>query len=296
MAPMLRDTGERLLPDEHRKTLIHAEHLARYRLAASLVQDGRVLDAACGEGYGTALLSDAGARRAVGIDNAGDAVSHARAKYGLDYRHADVTALPFADGSFDLVVSFETIEHVADPPSALAEFRRVLTEDGLLIISTPNSRAYRVGNPYHLCEYTTAEFVDLLASYFPEVRPMYQQSWVMSSVLDDEQLRLDDGERALDVEVTKVAGQNPGEEVYTVAICGNDAVGIPVQVGVATGVLELYGFLALVEELERRAAAAESKAAAAESKAREAKDEMKEERRNRRRVTRKLERLRQAGR
>lgn len=290
---MLRETGERLLPDEHRETLIRAEHLVRYRLAASLVQGRRVLDAASGEGYGTALLSDAGARSAVGIDYDRDAVAHARAKYGLDYREADVTALPFADGSFDLVVSFETIEHVADPPGALAEFRRVLDEDGVLVVSTPNARVYRVGNPYHLCEYTTAEFVDLLGTYFPSVRPLYQQSWVMSSVLDDVQLRLDDGRRALDLEVTKVAGQDPGEEVYTVAVCGNETAGIPIQVGVATGVLELYAFLELTEELERRAADAESRAAAAESKAREAKEKMKEERKARRRAARKLERLKQ---
>ena len=291
---MLRDTGERLLPDEHRETLIHAEHLARYRLAASLVQGRRVLDAACGEGYGTALLAEAGARSAVGVDNAEEAVSHARAKYGLDYRQAGVTELPFVDGSFDVVVSFETIEHVADPPSALGEFRRVLTEDGLLIVSTPNSRTYRIGNPYHVREYDTAEFVDLLGTYFPSVRPMYQQSWVMSSILDDEQLRLDDGRRALDLEVTKVAGQDPGEEVYTVAVCANDAIDLPAQVGVATGVLELYGFLEVIEDLERRAAVAEGKAAASETKAREAKDRMKEERRDRRRVARKLKRLKQA--
>lgn len=263
---MLKDTGERMLPDEHRAKLIHAEHLARYRLAASLAQGRRVLDAASGEGYGTALLSDAGALSAVGVDSAGEVVSHARARYGLDYREADVSALPFADRSFDLIVSFETIEHVTDPPEVLAEFRRVLDEDGLLIVSTPNAPVYRVENPYHLREYSTAEFVDLLAAYFPSVRPLYQQNG-MSSVLDDEQLRLDDGRRPLDVEVTKVMGQDPGEEVYTVAVCGNDTAGVMAQVGVATGVFELSGFLEVVERLDRMAAAAESRAATAESRA-----------------------------
>ena len=99
---MLEVTGERLLPEQQRGELVHAQHLARYRFAAQFARGRRVLDAACGEGYGTAILAAAGARAAVGVDIDQPTVDHARAKYGLDFERADVAELPFEDGSFDL--------------------------------------------------------------------------------------------------------------------------------------------------------------------------------------------------
>jgi len=99
---VLRETGERLLPDDQRGKILHAEHLARYRFTAALARGRRVLDAASGEGYGTAMLAAASASGVVGVDSAPEAVAHAREKYGLDYREADVAELPFPDASFDL--------------------------------------------------------------------------------------------------------------------------------------------------------------------------------------------------
>src|SRR5439155_17032663 len=97
---MLEVTGERLLPDRQRGELVHAQHLARYRFASQFARGRRALDAACGEGYGTAMLVAAGASEAVGIDIDQTTVDHARTKYGLDFERADVGELPFEDGSF----------------------------------------------------------------------------------------------------------------------------------------------------------------------------------------------------
>lgn len=322
----MRETGERLLPDGQHGKILHAEHLARYRFAAPLARDRRVLDAASGEGYGTAVLAAAGARSTAGVDLDADAVSHARAKYELDYRQADIAALPFPDRSFDLVVSFETIEHVADADRALAEFRRVLDEDGLLLISSPNATEYRVGNPFHVHEYTTEEFAELLRGHFPEVRLLYQQSWLLSSVLDEAQLRLSDGERDHDLEVTKVAGRSPGEEIYTVALCGSHPPPPPPAVGVVAGIFELYELLGQVElltketeslrrqvagsartdeslrrELEDAARASEGlrrrlekRVAESDRKASKARKRLKAERRRRRATDRELERLKRS--
>ena len=105
--------------------VVHAEHLARYQVAAQLAESRRVLDAACGEGYGTSLLVAAGAKSVVGIDSDARAVAHARRRYpGPDFIQGDVRQLPLERGAFDLVVSFETIEHVAEPEVVLDELGR----------------------------------------------------------------------------------------------------------------------------------------------------------------------------
>ena len=96
---------------------------------------------------------------------------HARARYpAAEFVQGDVRQLPFEDGAFELVVSFETIEHVHDPERVLDELRRVLAGDGLLVISTPNKRQYLVENEFHEREFRHEEFVELLRTRFPDRR------------------------------------------------------------------------------------------------------------------------------
>jgi SAM-dependent methyltransferase len=217
---MLEVTGERLLPEQQRGELVHAQHLARYRFAAQFAQGRRVLDAACGEGYGTAMVVAAGARGAVGVDIDQATVDHARHRYGLEFERADVAELPFEDDTFELVVSFETLEHVPDAAQAIAEFRRVLSDDGLLIASTPNSDRYLVDNEFHTREFTEDEFRAVLAPHFPEVAFFYQQDWLTSAVMGEAQLAADDGVRPLALDLTKVARHVPGDQLFTIAVCG----------------------------------------------------------------------------
>ena len=192
---------------------MHAEHLARYRFATQFARGLRVLDAASGEGYGTAMLAGAGAASAVGVEIDAAAAAAARQKYGLDYVEGDVCELPFGDASFDLVVSFETVEHVEDPAKAVSEFKRVLVPDGTLVVSTPNTEESLVENPFHTHELTPDQFSALVGEHFAQVRFMYQQNWLLSAVLGEEQFRSDDSERALELDLLKVAGHEPGRQL-----------------------------------------------------------------------------------
>ena len=132
-------TGERYVPTEAGE--IRHEHLHRYAWCARLVEGKDVLDIACGEGYGSAMLARR-ARSVRGVDIAGDAVAHANATYqgihGLEFMRGNAAEIPLADNSVDVVVSFETIEHHDRHQEMLSEIRRVLRSDGLLVISSPN--------------------------------------------------------------------------------------------------------------------------------------------------------------
>jgi SAM-dependent methyltransferase len=261
---MLDVTGERLLPDQQRGELVHAEHLARYQFAAKLAGDRRVLDAACGEGYGTAMMANAGAKLAVGIDIDEKAVEHARGQYGLEFRQGDVAALPFEDSSFDLVVSFETIEHVREGERVISEFRRVLTDDGLLVISTPNKSEYLMSTDFHEREYTTAEFEALLRAEFEEVHVLHQQNWLLSAVLNEDQSRTCDPTEPVAIDLAKAWGHEPGRELYAIAVCGRQVPPSPQSVGTLTGVYEAHQLAERLEEAERHVAAWVERAGEAE--------------------------------
>lgn len=167
---------EHMVPeDAHAR--IFWEHLGRYRFAKDFVRGQRVLDIACGDGYGAAALARAGASSVIGIDVAPEVCEHARRKYGLDARVGDAQAIPLPDRSIDCVVSFETIEHVDNPLLFVRECARVLVPAGILIVSSPNRPVYSSEgrqNPFHRREFDEHEFVDLLRTEFNTVR-LYTQ-------------------------------------------------------------------------------------------------------------------------
>ena len=180
-------TGERFTPECVRE--ISYEHWHRYAFARALARGKRVLDAACGEGYGSAQLAQV-ATNVIGVDIDEETIAHARSRYcvaaNLRYLQADVTALDaLPDRSFDLIVSYETLEHVHAQERLLDGFARLLAEGGVLLVSTPDKLHYNAGaepNPFHVRELYREEFETLLAERFP-VRRLYAQKLLFQSAL-----------------------------------------------------------------------------------------------------------------
>jgi SAM-dependent methyltransferase len=188
MASDLTFTGERFVPACAGE--IAYEHWHRYAFARRYAEGGRVLDAACGEGYGTALLG-AIATEAVGVDIDAASIRHAQSTYGsthIRFVEGSCTRLPLPDAAFDVVVSFETIEHLvaADQPRMLTEFARVLKPAGLLIISSPNKRLYSDArgyvNEFHRHELYRDGLASLLRDTFPAQRWFHQQVAFWSTI------------------------------------------------------------------------------------------------------------------
>lgn len=184
----LEFTGERFTPECVRE--IWYEHFHRYAFAWPLAHGRRVLDAACGEGYGAALLADQAAS-VLGVDISEDALTHARQRYAgvgnLAFECHDATALDaLPDDSFELITSFETLEHVQAQERMLAGFARVLANGGVLLVSSPDKAQYSdatgVANPFHVRELYRDEFEALLARHFP-ARRLYAQKLLFQGAL-----------------------------------------------------------------------------------------------------------------
>jgi SAM-dependent methyltransferase len=176
-APRLIEwTGERAVPWAPDAPIAY-EHFHRYMWAAQLVSGRRVLDLGSGEGYGSAILAERAAH-VLGIDVDDATVEHSRNRYAgeaVDFRVGSAVELgDLADGSLDAVVAFELIEHLEDHERMLAGIARVLAPDGILIISTPDTRVYSQErgheNPFHVRELDEPEFRALLGAHFTDVR------------------------------------------------------------------------------------------------------------------------------
>ena len=170
---------------------IEHQHYARYEWVQQYTNGKIVIDAACGTGYGTAMIAK-NASSAVGYDCSDDAIEEATRLFGdstARFECADITKLPVPDNSFDVYVSFETIEHIDADGKYLSEASRVLKQDGLFICSTPNRHITNphttVGdnpfNPHHVREYTAGELQPILESHFDSVewygQTFYSKSW-----------------------------------------------------------------------------------------------------------------------
>jgi ubiquinone/menaquinone biosynthesis C-methylase UbiE len=253
---------ERFDPELLRDSLVEVEHLLRYHWAATAAAGRAVLDAGCGTGYGSLILSQAGASSCVGIDISEDAIARARESHSdeTQFEVGDLTDLSLASKSFDLIACFETIEHVAesDQERVVAELARVLRPDGLLLISSPNRGVYPEGNPHHLHELTAEELRELLSRHFAEVSLARQHNWITGAVLDDETFEHEGAESGIDVGVRKLHAREAGQELYTLAVCGHGPIEVPQQQMLLAHGLEVRRWL---EELERQAKEIDDKTA-----------------------------------
>jgi SAM-dependent methyltransferase len=163
---------ERIVPDETEPGVV-ALHVKRYDFARRWCAGRDVLDAACGVGYGSALLGQTAAS-VIGVDVDVAAIDYAKSRYaGANVKFAvmNVDELALPDEAFDVVCSFETIEHVDGPERMLVELVRVLRRDGVLVVSTPrvSETTTRPANPFHRTEYSPADFTALLERHFRRV-------------------------------------------------------------------------------------------------------------------------------
>lgn len=214
-------TGERLIPGQVEIDLFN-EHFARYAFAARLAAGKRVLDAGCGTGYGSAELARL-ADWVVGADLAGEAVEYAREHYrlpNLHFEQASCIALPHPQASFDLVVAFEVIEHLADWREMLREARRLLAPGGQFVVSTPNrlyyteSRGESGANPFHVHEFDFEEFRQELSAVFPHVT-LFLENHVEGIVFQPCPIG-----NTSEVRADSEAGQ-PAEAHFFVAVCAH---------------------------------------------------------------------------
>jgi len=164
-------TGERLVANDPLFAADFARHLVAYQFAQERARATTVLDAGCGDGYGTDLLAQTAAR-ALGVDRSAETIALAGQRYrrpNLSYRACELHRLRALGEQFDVVCNFQVIEHVVDPRPFLEQVRQVLKPGGCLIVTTPNRLNSFVENPYHVHEYLAEELKQVLGSVFPSV-------------------------------------------------------------------------------------------------------------------------------
>ena len=172
--PPLALTGERTLPDVPEENYWFQRHLVVYEWIAAQTAGRRIVDLACGEGYGSAVLSRSAAS-VVGVDANPEAFEHARAKYTSRTTRFERGLIDTWEGDVDCVVFLQTIEHVEDPDATLSHIRELVGPGGIAFISTPNvltlapKGAEKSGNPWHIKEYRADEFQDLCERHFGRV-------------------------------------------------------------------------------------------------------------------------------
>lgn len=227
-------TGERFLPTLSGE--IRYEHLHRYAWCRQWIAGKAVLDIACGEGYGSAMLAQ-DASLVIGVDISAEAVQHARQAYsgidGLEFCEGNAAAIPLPDNCMDVVVSFETIEHHDKHQEMADEIRRVLKPDGILIISSPNRPVYTEQsghhNEFHVKELDFSELNDLLRSRFHQVRYFGQRLAVGSCIMDISSACAESTVGVLTDTGEGVSAQAPrlGDPVYFIALAGGEDAHFP---------------------------------------------------------------------
>ncbi len=174
----MKDTGERLVVNQKSLNTNYFRHIIAYVFAEKYIKDKNVLDDGCGSGYGSYHLKSKGAKRVTGIDISEEAIEYAGKNYkneNLNFVQMDVTKLNFDDNTFDILTSFQVIEHIKDVNKYLAEIKRVLKNGGIALITTPNKQTsspntIKPENPFHVKEYYYDDFKNLLANYFGKVQ------------------------------------------------------------------------------------------------------------------------------
>lgn len=174
---------ERLVPGGEFWNELVGEHKSRYLFAARYGQGRRVLDAGCGVGYGSRMLVEAGASEVIAVDISDEALAIARQRFShsrVAFIKDDCQTLTRVTGPFEVVVAFESLEHVSDAAGFVRRISELLSTSGIFVVSTPNKLVSPQGNgrplnPFHVREFTPDEFQDLLGKHFSDVSMMGQR-------------------------------------------------------------------------------------------------------------------------
>jgi 2-polyprenyl-3-methyl-5-hydroxy-6-metoxy-1,4-benzoquinol methylase len=216
----LADTGERMVPEYHSGSMIYAEHMARYSATKQFVKGKTILDIACGTGYGSFLMADA-AKKIFAVDIDQRTIDYAKKNFfskNIEYSVGSATEIPMPDNMAEVVVSFETIEHINDYKKFLSEVKRVLKPGGLLVISTPNDAEFSEENHFHLHEFVLDELTILLKENFKNVDIYYQADWLTTTLLSKDELR----DPAIKISVVNnLDPKKPEQSVYFYALCSD---------------------------------------------------------------------------
>lgn len=220
-------TGERMIPEYNHGQEIYLEHMTRYMFASQFVKDKVVLDIACGSGYGTDYLLKAGAKKVIGVDISEETINYCKEKYSdnkLEFLVGSVEKIPAENNSIDIIISFETIEHVNEKEQLkfLQEVKRVLNLDGIFVVSTPNSLIYPKGNKFHLKELNPDEFQKILRKNFKNVEIFYQDDIECSYVYSQKNLENPNNNSGINKKTDTIQALN---SMYLVAVCNNEPLG-----------------------------------------------------------------------
>ncbi len=219
----IKEEGERMVPAFHRGNLVYGEHVSRYESVRGLLEGKIVLDIASGSGYGTHLLSEK-AKKIYGVEVDKDAVEYSKRNYGgknIEYLLGDAESIPLGDDSVDVVVTFETIEHIKDYKKFLNEIKRILKPGGFAIISTPNDPEFPEGNHFHLHEFEESELSKLISSYFKNQKFYYQYTWIAAGVVSGSKASK---EQAFDLRTVNVAPVLANRAIYFMVVCSDSAI------------------------------------------------------------------------
>jgi len=205
---------ERLVLGQKQNNIIIDEHLIRYEFAKQFAAGKKVIDIACGSGYGAKILADGGAREVIGIDTDGTAIEMAIKNYSqakVAYQQGNAESFQIDGEAADLIVSFETIEHLANQDDFLKNLKRNLKQDGYLIISTPNRDISKNKNPFHVKELNQEEFIAILQKYFQQVCLLKQVNGMATAIMAPNK---QSGEG-------KIFFTNQGQPEYFIAFCSD---------------------------------------------------------------------------
>ena len=225
----MKFTGERFVPaDNLLEDEIGYEHLHRYYAATKLVKDKDVLDLASGEGFGSAILA-VHANSVAGVDIDEESIRWAAEKYTksfprLSFSQGSAAAIPFANHSFDVVISFETIEHlnIAAQEQFMQEIKRVLRNGGLLIMSTPDKKnysdRYKHENSFHIKEFYREEFIQFVNNHFANAA-FFDQGYEVVSVISNPAAEKEDT-----ISLYSWKEKNTRERKYIIAVASDSAL------------------------------------------------------------------------